>query len=61
MKLSIYVKKRLFSDIIVLLIVSGIIYLAASSWNQGSSQENPGDEMVLINDDTDTTLNEYGS
>lgn len=56
MKLSIYIKNHLLSDIIVLIIISGTIYLAAGIWKGDSLQNESSNEMVKINDRNDKDL-----
>jgi hypothetical protein len=56
MKLSIYIKNHLLSDIIVLLILSGAIYLAADMWNKNTLQDVSIDDMVRLNNTIDKEL-----
>lgn len=56
MKLSIYIKKHLVSDIILLLVVSGTIYLIVDTWNKVTVADEPGVELIAIDTNSDNEL-----
>lgn len=56
MKLSVYIKKHLISDMIVLLTVSGTIFLLVSMWNNYTLETVPTVEMAPFNNNTDEIL-----
>jgi cytochrome c-type biogenesis protein CcmH/NrfG len=56
MKLSIYIKKRLFSDIILLLVVSGTGYLLVDTWNKVTQEEEPAVELMSFDENLDDGL-----
>jgi len=56
MELSIYIKKRLFGDIVLLLIVSGTMYLIVHTWNKITVPDEPTVEMISIGDNSDSEL-----
>ncbi len=52
MTFTVYIKKHLFGDIIVLLTISGTLYLLVSMWNNYTLEADPIVEMVPISDNT---------
>ncbi len=52
MKLTVYIKKLLISDIIVLLATTGIIYLLVTTLNYHKLDTEPSVEMVPISDNS---------
>ncbi len=56
MELSIYIKRRLFGDIILLLVISGTIYLIVDTWNKITLPDEPTVEMFLIDENSDIEL-----
>ncbi len=56
MELSIYIKRRLFGDIILLLVISGTIYLIGHTWNKITLPDEPTVEMISIDENSDIEL-----
>ncbi len=56
MELSIYIKRHLISDIILLLIISGTIYLIVHTWNKITLPAEPTVEMISIDENSDIEL-----
>jgi hypothetical protein len=50
MKLTVYIKKHLISDIIVLLATTGVIYLLVTTLNYQKLDTEPSVEMIPISD-----------
>ena len=53
MELSIYIKRHLISDIILLLVISGTLYLIDHAWNKITLAEEPTVEMISIDENSD--------
>lgn len=49
MKSSIYIKKHLLSDIILLLVIFGLTYLLVEVWNKDKTENNTAVELVPLN------------
>lgn len=56
MTLTVYIKKHLFGDIIVLLTISGTIYLLVSMWNKTTLETDPTVEMIPVSENPDKIL-----
>ena len=56
MELSIYIKKHLFSDIILLLVISGTLYLIVDTWNKITLPDEPTVEMISFDENSDIEL-----
>ncbi|MFT5396966.1 MAG: hypothetical protein ACI85N_002181 [Gammaproteobacteria bacterium] len=56
MELSIYIKRHLISDIILLLVISGTIYLIVDTWNKITLADEPALEMFSIDENSDIEL-----
>ena len=56
MELSIYIKRHLISDIILLLVISGTIYLIVDTWNKITLPDEPTVEMFSIDENSDIEL-----
>lgn len=56
MELSIYIKRHLISDIILLLVISGTVYLIVDTWNKITLQDEPTVEMFSIDENSDIKL-----
>lgn len=56
MKLSIYIKNFLLGDIILLLVISGLTYLVANTWNKNIIEDETTVELVPLNVNPDDEL-----
>ena len=56
MELSIYIKRRLIGDIILLLVVSGTTNLIFDTWNKITLPDEPTVEMISIEERSDIEL-----
>ena len=56
MELSIYIKRHLISDIILLLVISGTIFLIVHTWNKITLPDEPTVEMISIDENSDIEL-----
>ncbi len=56
MELSIYIKRHLISDIILLLVISGTLYLIVDTWNKITLPDEPTVEMISIDENSDIEL-----
>ena len=56
MQLSLYIKKYLLNDIILLLIISGISYLMIDKWNKNNIEDETTVELVPINEYSEDEL-----
>ncbi len=56
MTLSIYIRKHLISDIILLLVISGTIYLIIDTWNKMTLPDEPTVEMISNGEYSDVEL-----
>lgn len=52
----IYIKKRLLGDMICLLVVSGLTYLAIDTWNAKHIEDNSTLDLVQFNENTGVAL-----
>ncbi len=56
MKLSIYIKKHLLSDTILLLVIVGLAYLVANTWSENKIENETTVELLPLNIDPDDEI-----